>query len=107
MFKDETDHYLPVYPEEYQADLVREEMIKSCSEEEDGIAVDALDFNVDRLESVIVEGLKEGILNTRLIVARNNKNVKLDYPAEKAIVLALRNGVPILIEERNAANKID
>ena len=105
MFKDTDGHYLPVYQEEYQADLIRKEMIKPGSVEEGEITIDGIDFKIDKLKSVIVNDLKEGILNTRLTVIQNNEQLKLNYPAEKAIVLALRKGAPILMDEKNIKNK--
>jgi bifunctional DNase/RNase len=105
MFEDKAGHYLPVFLDKGQANLIRKEMIKPGSVEPNYVVIAELDFRVDRLESVIVDDLKGGILKTKLIVHHNNKQLQLDCPAEKAIVLALREGIPILMEEKKLKAK--
>ena len=104
-FKDNTDHYLPVFLEEHQASLIGMEMRKPGSVEPADIAIAGIDLKVYKLESVIVDDLKGGILNTRLELKHNDRHLQVDYPAEKAIVLALKEGVPIIMEEDGRNNK--
>ena len=99
-FKDKADHYLPVFLDESQAKLIGEEMKRPYSVAPADIAIAGIDLKVYRLESVIVDDLRGGILNTKLILKYENKHFKLTCTAEKAIVLALREGVPILMEEK-------
>ena len=98
-FKDKDDHYLPVFLEKHQASLIGKEMRKPGSVEPVDVAIAGIDFKVDRLESVIIDDLKRGALNTRLTVKHGNKHLQVEYPVEKAIVLALREGAPIFMEE--------
>ena len=97
MFVDDDEHYLPAYLEEYQADLIRMAMIEPGSVEGNNIAIEGIDFNIDRLEAVIVDGLKEGALNTTLHVTQRSKHIQVSCPAEKAIALALSKGVPMVM----------
>ena len=99
-FKDKAEHYFSVFLDESQAKLIGEEMKRPYSVALADIAIVGIDFKVYKLESVIVDDLKGGVLNTRLTLQYNNKLFQLDCSAEKAIVLALREGVPILMEEK-------
>lgn len=72
---------------------------EAVSVEPADVAIAGIDLKVYRLESVIVNDLKRGMLNTRLELKHNNRHLQVDYPAEKAVVLALRAGAPILMEE--------
>ena len=105
MFENQAGHYLPVFLEESQANLIRQEMIKPGSVELGDIEIPSIDFKANRLESVIINDLKGNILKTRLIIQHDNEYLQIDCPVEKAIVLALREGVPILMEDKNIKNK--
>lgn len=104
-FKDNADHYLPVFLEEHQVSLIGREMRRPGSVEPADVAIAGIDLKVYELESVIVNDLKGEILNTKLTLKHNNKHLKVDYPSEKAIVLALREGAPILMEEEYRSSK--
>ncbi len=94
---DEDGHYLPAYLEEHQADLIRMAMVEPDSIEGNDIAIEGIDFEMDRLESVVIDALKEGALNTTLHVTQRSKHIQVPCPAEKAIALALSKGVPMVM----------
>lgn len=98
-FKDKADHYFPVFLEEHQANLIGEEMRKPGSVSSSDVAIAGIDFRVYKLESVVADDLKGGVLNTRLVLKYKNRHLQVNCPAEKAVVLALKEGVPILMEE--------
>ena len=72
-------------------------MIKPYSLKLSDIAIPDIDFKANRIVSVIIDDLKKGILKTQLVLQLNDVVSQVDYPAEKAIALALKEGIPIVM----------
>lgn len=100
LLKDEaTERYISIYIEETEANSIRKLLIKPNALKERGLSLEEIDFKTNRLKSIIIDRFVDNVFYTKLIIVRDNGCHKLECLTGKAIVLALREGAPILIDE--------
>ncbi len=100
MLRDEAErHYLPVYMGEPQANLIREELVNSGSSKPSDASLAGVDFKVDRLESVTIDRFRDGIFHAKLLLDNDKGSREMECQTAQAIALALRDVVPILVNE--------
>ncbi len=99
LLKDEaTERYISIYIEETEANSIRKLLTKPNAPKERDLSLEEIDFKTSRLKSVIIDRFVDNVFYTKLIVERDNGCHKLECLTGKAIVLALRQGAPILID---------
>ena len=74
-------------------------LIKPNAPKERDPSLEEIDFKTSRLKSIIIDRFVDNVFYTKLIIERDNKCHELRCQTGKAIVLALRQGAPILIDE--------
>ena len=98
------ERYCPVYIGSDQADIILNQVniIKSLLI---GIKPTEVDFdfsmpdiNIDELQSVIINRLKNNVFYAKLLFTHHNKSYKVDCPPAEAIAVSLRMQVPIFVE---------
>lgn len=96
---DTTKRYISIYIEESEANSIRKILTKPNAPKERDPSLEEIDFKTSRLKSIIIDRFVDNVFYTKLIIERDNKCHELRCQTGKAIVLALRQGAPILIDE--------
>jgi bifunctional DNase/RNase len=100
LLKDEaTERYISIYIGESEANSIGNILINHNAPKEREPSLEEIDFMTSRLKSIIIDRFVDNVFYTKLIIERDNKCHELRYQTGKAIVSALREGVPILIDE--------
>lgn len=100
LLKDEaTERYISIYIGESEANSIRNALMKPGSSKEGDPSLEEIDFQAHKLKSIIIDRFVDNVFHTKLIVERDNGCHKLECQTGRAIVLALREGAPILIDE--------
>ncbi len=94
-----TERYISIYLGESEANSIRNALMKPGSSKEGFPSLEEIDFKAHRLKSIIIDRFVDNVFYTKLIVERDNENLKIECPTGQAIVSALREDVPILIDE--------
>jgi len=94
-----TERYISIYIGESKANSIRKILTKPNAPKERDLSLEEIDFKTSRLKSIIIDRFVDNVFYTKLIIERDNKCHELRCQTGKAIVLALRQGAPILIDE--------
>ena len=94
-----TERYISIYIGEPEANSIRKILTEPNASKERGHLLEEIDFKTSRLKSIIIDRFVDNVFYTKLIIERDKKCHELRCQTGKAIVLALREGVPILIDE--------
>lgn len=92
---------LPVYVGSRQASLIGRELQGiGYSELEDYVlCLTGIDTANSKVESVIINRFEGNIFYAKLLLSQHDKHCEVDCPTAVALVLAVRAGAPIFVEE--------